>query len=190
MEQTVEFLEQLDNQSSDVRKLEKTLSSELFSTVAKLYMRLLLNSQDRAQQESWDSKEAFMYEAENVHAAEVATEAILATVFLREKDIILERGNGGYGFNIIGGANIGTPAHVYKITPKGPADLEGNLRSGDHILAINDVECDSLNHADVIELIKESDDELRLRVKHDPISMKRTEDFLKRQKAASINASK
>ncbi|XP_076440217.1 multiple PDZ domain protein-like isoform X4 [Babylonia areolata] len=66
----------------------------------------------------------------------------------------------GLGFGIIGGRSTGVV--VKTILPGGVADLEGHLRSGDHILQIGDVNVRGMSSEQVALVLRQSGSHVRL----------------------------
>ncbi|KAE9553983.1 hypothetical protein FO519_002800 [Halicephalobus sp. NKZ332] len=59
--------------------------------------------------------------------------------------VTLRKGAEGLGFNIVGGED-GEPIYVSHVLPGGVADLSGNVRKGDILLQVNDMNLRSANH--------------------------------------------
>uniref|UniRef100_A0A914XXL3 Uncharacterized protein n=1 Tax=Panagrolaimus superbus TaxID=310955 RepID=A0A914XXL3_9BILA len=64
---------------------------------------------------------------------------------LQPRVVTLRKGDGGLGFNIVGGED-GEPVYVSHVLPGGVADLSGNVRKGDVLLQVNDVELRNSTH--------------------------------------------
>uniref|UniRef100_A0AC35EUN7 Uncharacterized protein n=1 Tax=Panagrolaimus sp. PS1159 TaxID=55785 RepID=A0AC35EUN7_9BILA len=64
---------------------------------------------------------------------------------LQPRVVTLRKGDGGLGFNIVGGED-GEPVYVSHVLPGGVADLSGNVRKGDVLLQVNDVDLRSSTH--------------------------------------------
>lgn len=67
--------------------------------------------------------------------------------------ITLKRGDGGFGFRIIGGQEERTQVSVDTIVPNGAAEKDGRLRHGDIILAVDGVNVVDASHKKVISLM-------------------------------------
>lgn len=75
----------------------------------------------------------------------------------RTKEIIIEKGPDGLGFSIVGGygsVHGNLPICVRKIFEKGAAALDGRLREGDILLAVNGTELNGLTHDQVVDILK------------------------------------
>ncbi|KAF7654494.1 hypothetical protein LDENG_00069100 [Lucifuga dentata] len=84
-------------------------------------------------------------------------------------DIKLKRGPAGLGFNIVGGVDQqyvmnDSSIYVSKIKEDGAAALDGRLREGDKILAINGVTLKDLTHKAAVELFRTAGQDVELRV--------------------------
>uniref|UniRef100_A0AC34FM81 PDZ domain-containing protein n=1 Tax=Panagrolaimus sp. ES5 TaxID=591445 RepID=A0AC34FM81_9BILA len=64
---------------------------------------------------------------------------------LQPRVVTLRKGDGGLGFNIVGGED-GEPVYVSHVLPGGVADLSGNVRKGDVLLQVNDVDLRNSTH--------------------------------------------
>lgn len=76
---------------------------------------------------------------------------------LRTKEIIFEKGPDGLGFSIVGGfgsVHGNLPICVRKIFDKGAAAIDGRLREGDILLAVNGTELNGLTHDQVVDILK------------------------------------
>jgi C-terminal processing protease CtpA/Prc len=76
-------------------------------------------------------------------------------VFLTRDD------NEGFGFVLI---SCGFACLIGKIIPNSPTDKCGRLRLKDRIIAVNDVDIREYSHADIVKMITESGQTLKLRV--------------------------
>jgi len=75
--------------------------------------------------------------------------------------IYLEKTDSGLGFSITGG--IDSPVdtgdiHIYisKIIPGGAAEQQGQLRPGDAVLAINNIDCRTVTHGTCVDILRSS----------------------------------
>uniref|UniRef100_A0AC34R162 Uncharacterized protein n=1 Tax=Panagrolaimus sp. JU765 TaxID=591449 RepID=A0AC34R162_9BILA len=59
--------------------------------------------------------------------------------------VTLRKGNEGLGFNIVGGED-GEPIYISHVLPGGVADLSGNVRKGDVLLQVNDINLRNASH--------------------------------------------
>ncbi|XP_071752855.1 synaptojanin-2-binding protein [Centroberyx gerrardi] len=84
-------------------------------------------------------------------------------------DIKLKRGPAGLGFNIVGGVDQqyvmnDSGIYVSKIKEDGAAGLDGRLKEGDKILAINGVKLEDRTHSAAVELFRTAGEDVELRV--------------------------
>lgn len=71
-------------------------------------------------------------------------------------DVIINRQeHEGFGFVIISSSNQMTGSTIGKIIPNSPAD-NNQLKIGDRIIRVNDIDISSLSHGDVVKIIKDS----------------------------------
>ncbi|KAF7637104.1 PDZ domain-containing protein [Meloidogyne graminicola] len=70
--------------------------------------------------------------------------------FLR---VTLRKSEYGLGFNIVGGED-GEPIYISHIMPGGAADLNGNIRKGDVLLQVNDVNLTRATHGEAAVTLK------------------------------------
>lgn len=71
------------------------------------------------------------------------------------RTVVLNKGNTGLGFNIVGGED-GEGIFVSFILAGGPADQSGELRRGDQILSVNGVNLRSATHEEAAQALKVS----------------------------------
>ncbi|XP_041347543.1 membrane-associated guanylate kinase, WW and PDZ domain-containing protein 1-like isoform X3 [Gigantopelta aegis] len=65
----------------------------------------------------------------------------------------LQRQESGFGFRIVGGTEEGTQVSVGHIVPEGAADVDGRLRTGDEITAVDQVSVLNTSHRRVVQLM-------------------------------------
>lgn len=71
-------------------------------------------------------------------------------------DVIINRQEQeGFGFVIISSSNQMTGSTIGKIIPNSPAD-NNQLKIGDRIIRVNDIDIANLSHGDVVKIIKDS----------------------------------
>lgn len=78
---------------------------------------------------------------------------------LHLRTVVLERGDDGLGFSIVGGfgSNLGDlPIYVKSVFDRGAAAREGSLRRGDQILQVNGHSLASLTHAQAVGILKDA----------------------------------
>lgn len=71
------------------------------------------------------------------------------------RTVLLQKGNQGLGFNIVGGED-GEGIFISFILAGGPADLSANLRRGDQILSVNGVNLRTATHEEAAAALKVS----------------------------------
>nr|CAD7262501.1 unnamed protein product [Timema shepardi] len=74
-------------------------------------------------------------------------------VCMEVRTVVLNKGNTGLGFNIVGGED-GEGIFVSFILAGGPADLSGELRRGDQILSVNGVNLRNATHEEAAQALK------------------------------------
>ncbi|XP_029899919.1 synaptojanin-2-binding protein [Myripristis murdjan] len=84
-------------------------------------------------------------------------------------DIKLKRGPAGLGFNIVGGVDQqyvmnDSGIYVSKIKEDGAAALDGRLKEGDKILAINGIKLEDRTHSATVELFRTAGEDVELLV--------------------------
>lgn len=81
---------------------------------------------------------------------------VVFIIICREvRTIILNKGNSGLGFNIVGGED-GEGIFVSFILAGGPADTSGELRRGDQILSVNGINLRTATHEEAAQALKVS----------------------------------
>lgn len=71
-------------------------------------------------------------------------------------DVVINRQeHEGFGFVIISSSNQQTGSTIGKIIPASPAD-NNQLKVGDRIIRVNDIDISNLSHGDVVKIIKDS----------------------------------
>lgn len=75
--------------------------------------------------------------------------------FREIRTVILQKGNTGLGFNIVGGED-GEGIFVSFILAGGPADLSSELRRGDQILSVNGINLRNATHEEAAQALKVS----------------------------------
>lgn len=75
------------------------------------------------------------------------------------KMVTLRRGAQGFGFSIVGGSDSqhgNIPFYIKTVFPDSPADVDGRLKRGDQLLAVNGQSLDGFTHDQVVSLLKET----------------------------------
>lgn len=71
-------------------------------------------------------------------------------------DVVINRQeHEGFGFVIISSSSQQTGSTIGKIIPASPAD-NNQLKVGDRIIRVNDIDISNLTHGDVVKIIKDS----------------------------------
>lgn len=83
--------------------------------------------------------------------------------FDSERRVLLRRGTNGFGFHIIGDENE-QGIFISSIQSGGAADKSGELRKGDRILSVNNIELRGASHADAVSVLKSCGDTATLHV--------------------------
>ncbi|CAH1781914.1 unnamed protein product [Owenia fusiformis] len=90
------------------------------------------------------------------------------------RKIILHKGNNGLGFNIVGGED-GEGIFVSFIVAGGSADLSGELRRGDQLLAVNDTDLREATHEQAATTLKNAGDTVEIVAQYKPEEYNRFE---------------
>lgn len=83
----------------------------------------------------------------------------------RTKVIEIVKGADGLGFSIVGGhgsAHGNLPICIRKIFDKGAAAIDGRLREGDILLAVNGTDLNGLTHDQVVDILKTVEGKVKL----------------------------
>jgi len=83
------------------------------------------------------------------------------------RTVVLNKGSGGLGFNIVGGED-GEGIFISFILAGGPADQTGQLKRGDTILKVNDVNLADATHEEAADALKNAGQKVVLTVQHRP----------------------
>ncbi|XP_032230434.2 PH and SEC7 domain-containing protein 1 isoform X4 [Nematostella vectensis] len=86
---------------------------------------------------------------------------------------------GGFGFSVIGGVDTPLPPMVCAVVQNGAAHLSGKVRAGDVILEVNGKPITQLTTSEVVQCIKDSTDELFLRLREDTGARQRAKPYLR-----------
>jgi hypothetical protein len=81
--------------------------------------------------------------------------------------VFLEKNQSGLGFNIVGGEG-GEGIFISFILTGGPADLSGELRKGDQIISVNDIDLTDATHEQAAEILKNADNQVSIVVLYKP----------------------
>ena len=83
----------------------------------------------------------------------------------------------GIGITIVGGENTGKldlGVFVRSVTPGGPADLDGRVRPGDRIIAVNGQSLEGMPHHVAVELIRDSPSMVQLMLSQNTVPLPTT----------------
>ena len=83
--------------------------------------------------------------------------------FRRERHILLRRGQNGFGFHIVGDDD-NQGIYISFIQSGGAADKSGQLRKGDRILSVNNIDLRNASHEDAAGVLKNCGDTANLLV--------------------------
>lgn len=101
------------------------------------------------------------------------TVSILPSVELGPREVVIDKADTGFGFNVRGQVSAGGQLksingtlyphlqHVSMVMQNGAADLAG-VKKGDRILAVNGVDVQGAEHTYVVDLIKSDGPSLKL----------------------------
>ncbi|KAF6031334.1 DLG4 [Bugula neritina] len=81
--------------------------------------------------------------------------------------VILRKGSGGLGFNIVGGED-GQGIFVSFILAGGSADLSGELKTGDQLLSVDGVDLTRATHEEAAGILKHSGETTELVAQYRP----------------------
>jgi leucine-rich repeat/fibronectin type-III domain-containing protein 4 len=84
-------------------------------------------------------------------------------LFCSERRVSLRRGPKGFGFHIIGDDNE-PGIFISSIQSGGAADKSGELRKGDQILSVNNIDLRGASHEDAAAVLKNCGDTANLHV--------------------------
>ena len=79
-------------------------------------------------------------------------------------DVELHQSGNGFGLTIRSDQKNSVPLFILEISIDGPAAIDGRLNVGDQIIEINGVDTTDMSHSEAIELIKNSEKSVKLRV--------------------------
>ena len=82
------------------------------------------------------------------------------------RDVTLERGENGYGMNIVGREAPSLAVYVSQITLGGPADRSQKVFKGDRILEVNEHDVRHVTHEVVASIFRSSQHRVRIKVQH------------------------
>ncbi|XP_055371151.1 disks large 1 tumor suppressor protein isoform X4 [Condylostylus longicornis] len=100
------------------------------------------------------------------------------------RSITIQKGNQNLGFNIVGGEdNYGI--YVSFILPGGPADQGGELKRGDQLLSVNNIDIKTATHEEAAQALKNSGGVVNLVAQYRPEDYNQFEAHVKELKQAS-----
>ncbi|CAJ0945166.1 unnamed protein product, partial [Mesorhabditis belari] len=86
---------------------------------------------------------------------------------LHPRPVPLQKGNQGLGFNIVGGED-GEPIYISYVLPGGVADLSGNVKKGDILVAVNGIGLQNATHQQAAETLKNATNPVTLTLQYRP----------------------
>lgn len=87
--------------------------------------------------------------------------------FRDSRTVVLSKGATGLGFNIVGGED-GEGIFISYILGGGAADLSGQLRRGDQILAVNSIDLRQATHEQAAQALKGAGHTVSMTVQYRP----------------------
>ncbi|XP_050404710.1 disks large 1 tumor suppressor protein isoform X4 [Patella vulgata] len=104
------------------------------------------------------------------------------------RKITLKKGSTGLGFNIVGGED-GEGIFVSFILAGGPADLSGELRRGDQIISVNEVDLRIATHEEAAAALKSAGDVVEVIAQYKPEEYNRFEAKIQDLREQMMNTS-
>lgn len=93
---------------------------------------------------------------ENFYQTQMSAGGNFTATLPNTYDVVINRQeHEGFGFVIISSSNQQTGSTIGKIIPASPAD-NNQLKVGDRIIRVNDIDISNLSHGDVVKIIKDS----------------------------------
>lgn len=93
--------------------------------------------------------------------------------------MLARRPNEGLGFNIVGGEEGEQGIYVNYIVPQGVADLSGELKKGDQILFVNNIDLRGCNHSEATQILRNSGENVSIIVDQNPEMFRKFEATMK-----------
>jgi len=111
----------------------------------------------------------------NTQAVKHSDSILVTSEGYPKEEVRLVKQNGAMGLSIVGGGNVACHPFgidnpgifVSKIVPNGAASLT-NLRVGDRILKVNNIDVANMSHDETVDELKRNSNEVILLVSHDP----------------------
>lgn len=104
------------------------------------------------------------------------------------RKVLLKKGTSGLGFNIVGGED-GEGIFVSFILPGGAADLSGELKRGDQLLMVNDVDIRMATHEQAAVALKSAGDNVEITALYRPDEYSRFEAKIHELREQMMNTS-
>ena len=82
-----------------------------------------------------------------------------------DREVSLERGENGYGMNIVGKETPSLAVYVSQVTLGGPADVSGKIFKGDRILEVNEQDVRQVTYEVVASLFRSSHHRVKIKVR-------------------------
>lgn len=107
--------------------------------------------------------------------------------FSEPRVVVLHRGPSGLGFNIVGGED-GEGIFISFILAGGPADLSGQVKRGDQILLVNEIDLATATHEKAAATLKGAGTEVTLKLQHKPQEYNRFEQKIHQLRDRMMNS--
>ena len=99
----------------------------------------------------------------------------------------MQRGPTGLGFNIVGGEG-GEGIFISFILTGGPADLSGNLRKGDQIISVNNIDLLQATHEQAADILKNAGGQVVIVVQYRPEAYERFQAKINERREQMLNS--
>ncbi len=108
--------------------------------------------------------------------------------YLRDpRRVHLQRGPTGLGFNIVGGEG-GEGIFISFILTGGPADLSGNLRKGDQIISVNNIDLTQATHEQAADVLKNAGNQVAIVIQYRPEAYERFQAKINERREQMLNS--
>lgn len=101
--------------------------------------------------------------------------------------VYLQRGSTGLGFNIVGGEG-GEGIFISFILTGGAADLSGNLRKGDQIISVNNIDLTQATHEQAADILKNAGSQVAIVVQYRPEAYERFQAKINERREQMLNS--
>lgn len=181
IKRAIELLEKLQKTSdipaTKLIALQKVLQSDFLHAVREVYEQVyetvdIQGSQDlRASATAKATVAAFAASEGHAHPRVVE----------------LPKTDEGLGFNVMGGKEQNSPIYISRIIPGGVADKLGGLKRGDQLLSVNGISVEGESHEKAVELLKQSQESVKLVVRYTPRVLEEMEQRFDKQRSRKKN---